>query len=228
MNKFINVLLIFVGILILFYTIIVAFDAPINFIRTSGSQLPFRFETFLIMGLLLLVINLRRSVRRWMGLRIVNQLEKFKWNAVMSAQRVNRVVLYTLMEAVVMGFFGIALYVISKEAWMPMIGLLFGTFDNIIFTIYGAVKQKFRVGLTSTALVVADRDVTIIYFKGLRKVSAQQQTIYFDFIKDLQLSFPTNCIKTEEQPAFFEAVKSTVDENKVFFSSKLVTVNEDY
>jgi len=223
MNKFINVLLIFVGLPIMLYTIYVGFDLPIGFMNMTGSELPYRFETFLVMGLLLLIINLRRSIRRWMGLRLVNQTDKFKWNSTMSSERITRVNMYNAMEAVIMAFFGVGLYVVSPEAWMPMIGLLFGSADNIIFSIYGTSKHKYRTGLTSKALVIADRDVIVIYFKGLRKVSAQQQSIYFDFVKDLQLSFPTNCIKYAEQPAFFDALKSTVDQEKVFFSSKLVS-----
>ncbi len=223
MNKFINVLLIFVGLPIMLYTIYVGFDLPVGFLNMTGGELPYRFETFLGMGLLFLIINLRRSVRRWMGIRLVNQIQKFKWNSTMSRERITRVNMYNMMEAVIMAFFGIGLYVVSPEAWMPMIGLLFGSVDNLIFSIYGTSKHKFRTGLTSKALVLADRDVIIIYFKGLRKVSAQQQSIYFDFIKDLQLTFPTNCIKTEEQPAFFDALKATVDQDKVYFSTKLAT-----
>jgi hypothetical protein len=59
-------------------TIFVGFDLPIESLRTSGQQFPYRFEIFLALGLLFLIINIRRSIRRWMGMRLVNQVVKFK------------------------------------------------------------------------------------------------------------------------------------------------------
>ena len=203
------------------FTIIVGFDFPLTFLGTTGAQLPYRFEIFLSFGLILFIINLRRTIRRWMGMRLVNQVQKFKWNSTMSPDRVKRVNVYTYLEALVMLFFGFGLYQVSPEAWLPFVALAFGAVDNVVFAIYGTSQHKFRTGLTSKALILADRDVIVIYFNGLRKVSAQQQSIYFDFVKDLQLSFPIDCIRKEEQETFFQALKATVDPEKVFFSKKL-------
>lgn len=221
MNKFINLLLLFIGFPTMLFTIIVGFDLPLTFLNTSGAQMEYKFQVFLTLGLLLMVINLRRSVRRWMGLRMVNKVDKFKWNSTMSKERVKRVNVYNLLEAAVMLCFGIGLYKVTPEAWMPMAAMVFGAADNVIFSIYGSTGKKFRYGLTSKALVVADRDVIVIYFNGLRKVSQQQQSIYFDFIKDLQLSFPIDCIKDDEREQFFRTLKETVNPDKVYFSKKL-------
>ena len=84
--------------------------------------------------------------------------------------------------------------------------------------IMGKQRDAFRVGLSSKALIVADRDVTLLYFTGLRKVSIHQQTIYFDYIKDLQLSFPLDCIQPEMKDEFFAQLKDQVNTDKVFFS----------
>lgn len=221
MNKFINLLLLFFGFPTMLFTIIVGFDLPLTFLNTSGAQMGYRSEVFLALGLILLVINLRRSVRRWMGMRLVNQVDKFKWNSVMSIERVKRVNVYNVLEALVMLSFGYGLYRVTPEAWMPLVAMIFGAVDNVIFSIYGSSKNKFRYGLTSKALILADRDVIVIYFNGLRKVSQQQQSIYFDFIKDLQLSFPIDCVKEEEQALFFEKLKETLNPEKVYFSKKL-------
>lgn len=221
MNKFINALLLFFALPTMLFTIAVGFDFPISFLGTTGANIPFRFEIFLGFGLIFFIINLRRSIRRWMGLRLVNQVHKFKWNATMSAERVKRVNVYTYLEALIMLFFGIGLYQVSHEAWMPMLAMLFGALDNVIFVIFGTAANKFRAGLTTKALIIADRDVIVIYFNGLRKVTPQQQSIYFDFVKDLQLSFPLDCIRVEEQEQFFSTLKSVVNPDKVFFSKKL-------
>jgi hypothetical protein len=199
-------------------TIYVGFDLPIEFLRVSGSALPYREEIFLGLGLVLLVINLRRTIRRWMGMHIVNQLKKFKWNAEVTKERKQRVVVYNLLEALVLGSVGFGLFTVSHEAWFPASALVFCTVDNIIFTIIGSLGKKYRSGVTSKAVILADRDVQLIYFSGLRKVSIHQQSIYFDYIKGLQMDIPLDSIPKNELPAFFEAIESNIDRDKVFFS----------
>lgn len=220
MNRFINALLLFFLLPTMAFTIIVGFDLPLESLRTSGQQIPFRDIIFLSTGIILLTINLRRSVRRWMGLRLVNQIEKFKWNESMSKERLKRVVVYTVLEAVVMAFVGTTLFYVTEEAWMPAIAFWFGALDNIVFLIIGSSKNRFRAGITSKAIIVADRDVNLVYFSGLRKVSIHQQTIYFDYIKNLQLSFPIECIETEQLSSFFLALENQIDRDKVFVTKQ--------
>ncbi len=218
MNKAINVLLIFLLFPTMLFTIFVGFDLPIESLRTSGQQVPYRFQVFLGIGLLLLTINLKRSVTRWMGLRLVNQVKKFKWNQPMSKDRIYRVQVYTILEAVVMLFVGTVLYSICNEALLPAIAFWFCFADNLIFLFFGSRKKRFRMGITSKAVVVADRDVSVLYFSGLRKVSIHQQSIYFDYIKGLQLSFPIDCMEKEQHDAFFTVLEEQLDTDKVFIT----------
>ena len=216
MNKFINVLLLFILFPTMLFTIWVGFDLPVEFFRTSGGQLQYRFKIFLAIGLLVFIINLRRTIRRWMGLRMVNQTNKFKWNEPMSKERIQRVQVYTLLEAMVLFFVGTVLYNLTSEAWMPAIGFWFGAADNLVFLLVGSSNSRFRAGVTKKAIVVADRDVSLIYFSGLRKISIQQDTIYFDYIKDLQLTFPLACIPEEKRDEFFQVLEEQVDTDRVF------------
>jgi len=216
MNKFINAVLLFILLPTMIFTIWVGFDLPLEFFRTSGAQLESRQEIFLGLGLLIFIINLRRSIRRWMGLRMVNQINRFKWNEPMSKDRIQRVQVYTVMEAAVLFFVGTVLYKLTSEAWMPAIGFWYGAVDNLVFIIFGSMKKRFRAGVTSKAIVVADRDVSLVYFSGLRKISLQQDTIYFDYIKELQLYFPLACIPEENRDKFFEVVEDQIDTDRVF------------
>ncbi len=222
MNRFINALLAFILIPTMLVTIIVGFDLPLTFLRTTGAEMPYREEVFLGIGLLILVINLRRSIKRWMGIRLVKQEKKFKWNAPASSTRKKRVLTYLILEIVVYAFVGVALYQVSPEAWMPALAFAYVAVDNIIFTIVGFSTNAFRVGLSSKALIVADREVTVLYFSGLRKVSQHQQSIYFDYIEGLQLHFPTDCIPEEKRAEFFEILEAQLDPNRVFFSKVMV------
>ena len=74
------------------------------------------------------------------------------------------------------------------------------------------------MGITSKAVVAADRDVSVLYFSGLRKVSIHQQSIYFDYIKGLQLSFPIDCMEKDQHDVFFNVLEEQVDTEKVFIT----------
>lgn len=220
MNRFINAVLLFLFIPTLLVTIFVGFDLPIRILRTSGANLPYREEVLMGLGLFFFIILLRRSLRRWMGMRLVSRIEKFKWNTVVSAERKKRVVVYTILEGVIMGCAGLALYIIAPEAWTPALALGLGALDDFIFTLIGRGNNAWRIGLSSKALVIADREVVVLYFTGLRRVSIHQQSIYFDYIKGLQLSFPSDCIEDREREAFFKVLEEQFDPERVYVSKK--------
>lgn len=220
MNKSINILLGFLLFPTMALAIFVGFDLPIEMIKMSGNNLPYKEYIFLGLGLLILIVILRRSIRRWMGMRIVNQVKKFKWNAEVSQERKSRVRVYLILEALVMTFVGIALYMVCESALAPGIAFLIGTLDSIFFAVAGR-NGKYRVGISSKAVIVADREVILLYFTGLRKISAHQQTTYFDYIKGLQLSFPTDCIQEEEREEFLKVLEEQIDPNRVFFSKTM-------
>ena len=220
MNKSINILL---GLLLLptmGLTIFVGFDLPIEMIKLSGNNLPYKDYIFLGLGLLIVIVIIRRSIRRWMGMRIVNQVKKFKWNAAVSKERKSRVRVYLLLEALVMTFVGVALYQVCETALAPGIAFGIGALDSVVFAIAGS-NNRYRVGISSKAVIVADREVILLYFTGLRKISAHQQTTYFDYIKGLQLSFPTDCIQEEEREEFLRVLEEQIDPNRVFFSKTM-------
>lgn len=218
MNKAINILLGVILIPTMFVAIYVGLDVPMGFLRVSGAQMPYREEIFLGLGLLLFIIILRRSIRRWMGLRIVNQVSKFKWNGKVSDARKSRVRMYLIMEVVVMLSMAAGLYALTDQAFAPALAFLLGAIDNILFALSA---NKYRVGLSSKALIIADREVIFLYFTGLRKVSAQQQSTFFDYIKGLQITFPTNCVRDEDKADFFIALQDQLDTDRVFFSKTM-------
>jgi len=96
--------------------------------------------------------------------------------------------------------------------------LWFGAFDNVIFTLVGLSGGKYRAGITSKAVILADRDVQLVYFSGLRKVTIHQDSIYFDYIKGLQLSIPLDSIEQGQRDTFFETLEKQIDRDKVFIT----------
>lgn len=215
MNSFINVLLLLVSFPTMLVAIFVGFDLPLEFLGTTGARLPFRNEIFLGLGLALLVISLFRTVRRWMGIRMTAQTSKFAYSTFVSSGRKTRIWYYTLLESAVLFSLAYGWYTLTPEAWFPASVLAFFGAENVFFILVN--RNRFRVGLTSKAILVSDREVALIYLKGLRQVSISQQTIYFDYIQQLQLTFPLDCVPESEKAPFFEALKSKIDRDKVLF-----------
>ncbi|MCO4814911.1 MAG: hypothetical protein KC454_09365, partial [Flavobacteriales bacterium] len=92
MNSFINVMLSFILFPTMLIAIYVGMDMPLTFLKTTGQYLPYKFEIFLGIGIFILVLLLRRSVKRWMGMNIVTKTKRFKWNASVSKARKKRIV----------------------------------------------------------------------------------------------------------------------------------------
>ena len=148
---------------------------------------------------------------------MVAKLNRFQWNQPVSGPRKKRVATYNLIEVTVMVVLSYGLYTITKESIVPAIVFLAFGLDSLVFTLVG--RNKYRVGLSSKAILVADREIILIYFVGLRKVAIQQQTVYFDYINNLQLTFPLDCIEEQNKHDFFEALHNVIDKDRVFFSN---------
>jgi hypothetical protein len=218
MNSFINVLLLVVTFPTMLLSVFVGFDLPIDFLNTTGANLMYRFEIFLGLGLVYAIISLRRSVRRWMGVLMTSKTAKFAWNGIISGERKQRVILYTSIESIVMAFLALSYNYVSEQTIFISAVLVFFSIESFIFLIVN-VKNNFRVGITSKAILVSDREIILIYLAGLRKVSVSQQTVYFDYIQDLQLSFPIDCVEASERNAFFTSLEAQLDPNRVLFQN---------
>jgi len=102
------------------------------------------------------------------------------------------------------------------EAWP--IAVVYGIMFLDQFTFLAIAQRWFRVGITHKAVVVADREVRLLFFSGLRRVETHQQTVYFEYIEDLQLSFPINCIPEGKYGEFKTVLEERVNRDRVFFS----------
>jgi len=218
MNRAINILLLVVSFPVMAFTIIVGFDLPIEFLHTTGEQLPNRDVVFIVLAAILLVLILRRSASRWVGVGMTRKPERFIWCVEIGQERKRQVRMYLIIESITALVFAYATYTITPQAWVVSIvyGLLF--LDQLVFLLIA--MPWFRVGVTHKAVVVADREVKVLYFNGLRRIESHQQTVYFEYIEDLQLFFPTNCIPEGEYGKFREILETRINRDKVYFSDK--------
>ena len=218
MNRAINILLLVFSFPTLAITIIVGFDLPLDFLHTTGERMPYKDVVFLICAAVLLVLILRRSASRWVGVGMTRKPERFLWCSEIGAERKKQVRMYLIIESVTALIFAYATYTITPQAWAVSLVYLLLFADQLIFML--VAPSWFRVGVTHKAVVVADREVRVLYFQGLRRVESHQQTIYFEYIEDLQLFFPTNCIPEGKYGEFRQALETRVNRDKVYFSDK--------
>jgi len=217
MNSFINVILLVVSLPTFLLTIFVGYDLPIESLRMQATEIPYLPYIFLGLAAVLFVLSLRRTLRRWSGLYLVNQRSKYVFNAEIKIERKKRVVVYTVLESVILAYLGYAYTAITPLAIAPSIVMYVFSVEGIIFLSYGLLAKKFRVGITSKAVLVADREVSVLYFSGLRQISISQQTVYFEYIGNLQMNFPVDCLDGQNKSDFFETLRGQVDENRVLF-----------
>ena len=218
MNRAINILLLVVSFPVMAFTIIVGFDLPIEFLHTTGALLPNRDVVFIVLAAILLVLILRRSASRWVGVGMTRKPERFIWCVEIGRERKKQVRMYLIIESITAFVFAYATYTITPEAWVVSLvyGLLF--LDQLLFLLIA--MPWFRVGITHKAVVVADRELKVLYFSGLRRIESHQQTIYFEYIEDLQLFFPTNCIPEGNYGQFRNTLETRLNRDKVYFSDK--------
>jgi hypothetical protein len=86
--------------------------------------------------------------------------------------------------------------------------------ESLVFLVLN-YRNRFRVGISSKAIIVADREVVIVYFTGLQKITLGKESIYFDYIKELQLFFPTDCLEEDQISVFKQQVQKMIDRDKV-------------
>ena len=214
MNRSINILLVFFSFPAFAFIIFVAFD--IHFFNIPISELPFRFHIFIGIATLLLLLIVRRSVSRWVGVTMTRKPERFLWSTPVSSERKKQVRLFLLLEGMIALFCMLTVLFLTTEAWP--VAVVYGVMVADQFVFLAIAQSWFRVGITHKAVVVADREVRLLYFSGLRRVETHQQTLYFEYIEDLQLFFPVNCIPEGKYGEFRAVLEERVNRDRVFFS----------
>ncbi|MDR0801365.1 hypothetical protein [Fluviicola sp.] len=221
MNRSINILLLFFSFPAFAFIICIAFD--IHFFNIPLAESPFKIHIFVGFAMLLLLLIIRRSTSRWVGVFMTRKPERFIWSTPVSAERKKQVRLFLLLETVIALFAAATALLLTEESWpiAAVYGLM--VLDQLLFL--ALTQSWFRVGITHKAVVVADREVRLLFFSGLRRVETHQQTLYFEYIEDLQLFFPVNCIPKGKYGEFRAAMEERVDRDRVFFSEGFKALN---
>lgn len=218
MNQLTNGLILFLSLPAMLLCVFVGFDLPIEILRTSGSQLPYLSVIQWSIGAVLFLVIARRSVRRWMGMQLVNQVQRFVYNQPIAPERKRRVLLYNALEAFLFLALCLGLYFCDRNAYPIYLVYGFALVDTVLFSAIGA-KNKWRVGITEKAIVWCDREVKVLYFKGLRKIAQRYETLYFEYIEQLTLDMSFTALA--DKKAFLNVLKKQIPNEKVFWEESV-------
>lgn len=225
MNRFINSVLLFIAILTLGFVVIVGKDLPIDFLRTTGQYLPYKNAAFIAIAGVFILIGGRRSMQRWMGTALIRKTERYQWNVPIGKERQSRTIFYLVLE----GSFHLAIagvfLSLTMDSLPVAIALALLAFDHFLYAWLGHSKKIFRIGITKAALVLIDRDVRILYFSGLRKISMQQRILFFEYIKDLEMDISSDAVPEDKRAEFREVLKQQIDLDRVYLDESFKNFN---
>lgn len=214
MNKAANIAILFFTFPVLLYSIFVGFDLPFEMIKTTGAQLPYQLMTCAVLGALVFIPTFWRSMKRWYGISLLRQESRFIWNQPISEVRRQRAMTYTLLESAVLLALCLGIYNIYNQGWPIFLAYGIAFLDSLLYTLIGSKGKRWRLGITKKAIVLADREVKVVYFTGLRKIDQSQETLYFNYIKDLQLDMPI--VAAQDQKDFLQHLMQQIDHDKVY------------
>lgn len=223
MNKFVNTIIVFLFILVFLLSVVVGRDIQIGYTRMSGQTIPYKEYYFIGFAALFLLIGARRTVQRWTGIAMIRNAEKYQWNIPVGKERKSRANFYLILEGFFHAVMAIMVMSLTKYAIPIFLVLMFLSIDHFVYAIVGKSKNIFRIGITKSALVLVDRDVRVLYFSGLRKVSVFQDTIFFEYIKDLVLEFPADVVDEDKRDEFREVLLKQLNLNRVYIDETFRT-----
>ena len=217
MNKFVNLVTLVVVFPLILFSVYIGLDIPIDSLGITGSEIPYQKEVFYIGTFICGLFHLLRSVKRWSALKVANKISQFKWSARIGKKRRGRVITYLFLEIFLMLCFSIAFFKLTTSSFSICSLLILSSIDSLFFVVFG--KNKYRISVSSKAIVIADREVQVIYFKGLRKISIHQQSIFFEYIENLQLFFPLNSLEEKDVSIFFNELNKLIDRERVYLGN---------
>lgn len=214
MNKITNIFLLLVTFPVMLICIFIGGDLPIDMLKTTGGQIPYQQAIFWIVATLVFVILIRRILKRWTGMQILSQKQKFVWNQEVSKERKVRILLYNCLEALALFSLAYGLYRVCPQGWPIPLAYGIGGLEIIFTSLFSWFSKTWRIGITKKAVVLADREVKALYFLGLRKIFIHQETLHFNYKDDLQLNMPFGAV--EDKKEFMQTIWANVNQDKVY------------
>ncbi len=220
MNRFYNIWITFICIVSIPIALAIGLNEDFTILgyTIEGEEFAYGELSFAICAGIILVLGGFKAVRKWMGLRLVAQSEKFSFISPISSARKKRVRLYNVLEILFLTLWGGLFLFLTSAAWPLAVVLLLFASEHMLNSIIGLAGNKYRIGITNKAILRVDREVDVVYFKGLQKISVQQQSIFFEYINGLVLHLPIDALPSEELANFDTQLRQKINPEHVYYS----------
>lgn len=220
MNRFFNIWILLFTIMVFPFALAVGLNEDFEFLglKIQGEEFEYKKIVFTSVAGVLFLLGAIKASKKWLGIRVVKQVKRFKFTCGISQERKSRVLVYNWIEIVFLLLFTALFGYISPETQVLALVYLILAVEHFTISFIGVTKNKYGVGISSKALIRVDREVNVVYFKGLQKVTKHQDTLYFDYVNGLTLHIPLNVIPKEKETSFYEALRKQVDPDKVYYS----------
>lgn len=220
MNKFFNIWILIFTIVIFPFALAVGLNEDFEFLglKIQGEEFEYKNIVFTSLAAVLFLLAALKASKKWLGISVIRQVKKFKFTCGISKERKSRVLVYNYIEVVFLFLFTFFFWYISSDTWIIALVYFIIGVEHLMNTFVGLTQNKYGIGLSSKALVRVDREVNVVYFKGLQKITKHQDTLYFDYVNGLNLYVPLNIIPLDKEAEFYAALRKQVDPDKIYYS----------
>ncbi len=220
MNRFFNSWIFFLSIIAFPFVIAVGWNENFQFFGFSipGEEFAYGYILFPTISGLLLLLGILKAYRKWMGIAIIRQKSKFVFHTLIDTERRKQVTLYNYLELVFLLLISsYYLYFIEVTPWIAL-ALSFITVEHFLSNAIGLHMKSYGVGISNKAIVRVDREIDAIYFKGLKKITKQQDSLIFDYNNELTLFIPLTCVPPKKMDQFMATIYEKAPKSKVFYA----------
>ena len=220
MNRFFNSWILLFTILVFPFALAVGLNEDFEFIglKIQGEEFEYKTIVFSSVAGVLFLLGAVKATKKWLGIRVIKQTKRFKFTCELSQERKKRVLVYNGIEIVFLLLFTGLFGYLSADTLVLALVYFALALEHFLASFVGVTKNKYGVGVSTKALIRVDREVNVVYFKGLQKVTKHQDTLYFDYVNGLTLHIPLNVIPKNKEDEFYTTLRTYVDPNKVYYS----------
>ena len=220
MNKVINILS--VSILFLFTFLAVGNIEDIGISVYEINQIKFLKEICYGIIVVITLLALLRIQRRWVGIKDIKSFKKFIYKTPLSKKAKTLALVFSVMEIIFLSFF-IAIYFkeLSHDVdflLLPIIiVLLIIVLEIILFTTIALKSKNIMImGVNQNLIAFFDREIHIVYFDGLQRISIYQNRLHFKYKLDLNVFVEIDYIPKENLLEFKKHLEQVLLAKNVF------------
>jgi len=220
MNKVINILS--VSILFLFTFLAVGNIEDIGISVYEINQIKFLKEICYGIIVVITLLALLRIQRRWVGIKDIKSFKKFIYKTPLSKKAKTLALVFSVMEIIFLSFF-IAIYFkeLSHDVdflLLPIIiVLLIIVLEITLFTTIALKSKNIMImGVNQNLIAFFDREIHIVYFDGLQRISIYQNRLHFKYKLDLNVFVEIDYIPKDNLLEFKKHLEQVLLAKNVF------------